>query len=346
MNDNYGHEGRLPASSPFPLSHPATPLQLTMKHIIIAVTACLALGLISPFCFAQNGEKKVVFIAGKPSHAYGDHEHYAGSLILAEVVERSNSGVKCTVIRNGWPQDDSILDSADAIVIYSDGGKGHPSLPHLERLKKQIDRGAGFVCIHYAVEVPTDVGGPEFLQWLGGYFETNWSVNPHWDANFVKLPEHPITTGVKPFETRDEWYFHMRFPEGMKGVTPILTAVPPASTMSRPDGPHSGNPTVREAVAKGVPQHVAWATERPDGGRSFGFTGGHYHWNWGRTEPTRLVANAILWSAKAEIPPEGALVDNRSVKQLQANQDGKTPEQFNPEQIATTFKIPVQSTDK
>ena len=34
----------------------------------------------------------------------------------------------------------------------------------------------------------------------------------------------------------DEWYFHMRFRDGMKGVLPILSAVPPASTMSRPDG--------------------------------------------------------------------------------------------------------------
>ena len=239
---------------------------------------------------AAIAPKRIVFIAGKPSHAYGDHEHYAGSRILADVVQKTDPNAKCEVIRNGWPQDDSVLDTVDTIVIYSDGGKGHPSLAHLDRLKKQMDRGAGLVCIHYAVEVPTDHGGPEFLSWLGGYFETDWSVNPHWDAKFDNLPKHPITSGVKPFTTRDEWYFHMRFPEGMKGVTPILSAVPPASTMDRPDGAHSGNPTVRKEVARGDLQHVAWATERPDGGRSFGFTGGHFHWNWGRTEPTKLVA--------------------------------------------------------
>ncbi|TXH01385.1 MAG: hypothetical protein E6R05_05725, partial [Candidatus Moraniibacteriota bacterium] len=71
----------------------------------------------------------------------------------------------------------------------------------------------------------------------------------------------------------------MRFPEGMKNVIPILTAVAPASTMQRADGPHSGNPHVRKEVAAGIPQHTAWAFERPDGGRSFGFTGGHFHWN-------------------------------------------------------------------
>ena len=288
---------------------------------------------------ADNVTKRIVFIAGKPSHAYGDHEHYAGSRILADVIQKTDANAKCEVIRNGWPQDDTLLDSADTIVIYSDGGGGHPALAHMDRLKKQMDRGAGLVCIHYAVEVPKDRGGPEFLAWLGGYFETDWSVNPHWDAKFDILPKHPITSGVKPFQTRDEWYFHMRFPEGMKGVTPILSAVPPASTMDRPDGAHSGNPTVRKEVARGELQHVAWATERPNGGRSFGFTGGHYHWNWGRTEPTKLVANAILWSAHMPVPESGASVEPKTLKQLQENQDDPIKSDFKPQEIIKTFQL-------
>ncbi|MCY2983580.1 MAG: NPCBM/NEW2 domain-containing protein [Planctomycetota bacterium] len=283
--------------------------------------------------------KRIVFIAGNPSHGYGDHEHFAGARILADVIQKTDPNAKCEVIRNGWPQDDSILDSADTIVIYSDGGGGHPALAHLDRLKKHMDRGAGFVCIHYAVEVPKDKGGPEFLSWLGGYFETDWSVNPHWDGKFDNLPKHPITSGVKPFQTRDEWYFHMRFPDGMKGVTPILSAVPPASTMDRPDGAHSGNPAVRKEVARGDLQHVAWATDRPNGGRSFGFTGGHFHWNWGRTEPTKLVANAILWTAHMPVPEAGATVEPKTVKQLQENQDDPVKPDFDLEKTAKTFQL-------
>jgi hypothetical protein len=193
--------------------------------------------------------KKIVFIAGGRSHDFGSHEHYAGCRILADTVKKTVPEAEVEILRNGWPADDSALDTADAVVIYSDGGGGHPSLPHLARIDKQTARGAGLVCIHYAVEVPKDRGGPEFLKWLGGYFETNWSVNPHWTAKFDKLPEHPITRGVKPFETRDEWYFHMRFRENLQGVTPILSAIAPESTMDRPDGAHSGNPDVRRAVA-------------------------------------------------------------------------------------------------
>lgn len=303
--------------------------------------ACIFVLIGTDSAIAQNN-KNIVFIAGGRSHDFGSHEHYAGCRILADTVQKTDAKAKCTVIQNGWPKDDSLLDTADCIVIYSDGGRGHPSLPHLDRLKKQMDRGAGLVCIHYAVEVPKDRGGPEFLDWLGGYFETDWSVNPHWDANFVALPKHPITSGVRPFQTRDEWYFHMRFPEGMKGVTPILSAVPPASTMDRPDGPHSGNPAVRKEVARGDAQHVAWATERANGGRSFGFTGGHFHWNWGRVEPTRLVANAILWTAKLAVPEGGAVVEQRNVEQLKENQDEPVPtdpKKFDPAKITETFKL-------
>src|SRR4029453_16549407 len=130
-------------------------------------------------------------------------------------------GVKPVVHLNGWPKDESIFDGAAAILIYADGGGGHPAIQRdpLQKLGKLMDQGVGLACVHYAVEVPKDKGGPEFLKWIGGYFETYYSVNPHWDADFQQLPGHPITRGVNPFKIRDEWYYHMRFAEGMKGVT-------------------------------------------------------------------------------------------------------------------------------
>ena len=73
--------------------------------------------------------------------------------------------------------------------------------------------------------------------------------------------------------------------------------------MSRGDGPHSGNPAVRKMVARGEPQILGWAYQRPDGGRGFGFTGGHFHDNWS-TEPfRRLVINAIAWTAEGHATP-------------------------------------------
>lgn len=254
----------------------------------------------------QAADKRIVMIAGKPSHGPGEHEHRAGLLLFQKCLA-GFPGITVEVYSNGWPADDSVLKGAAAVVIYSDGGAGHPALQsdHLQQLGALMKQGVGFACIHYAVEPTIEKGQPEFLDWLGGCFEINRSVNPVWVANFTSLPEHPITRGVKPFQQNDEWYFNMRFRDGMTGVTPILAPVPPPSTMSRADGPHEGNPGVRAAVQRGEPQTVAWATERADGGRGFGFTGGHYHRNWGDDNKRKLVLNAILWVAKVEVPPDG-----------------------------------------
>jgi type 1 glutamine amidotransferase len=147
-------------------------------------------------------------------------------------------------------------------------------------------------------------------------------VNPHWEANFKSLPQHPITRGVKPFKITDEWYYHMRFRKGMRGVIPILTDLPPEKTLSREDGPHSGNPAVREAIKRGEPQHLMWAAERADGGRGFGFTGGHFHKNWRDDNFRKIVLNAIIWSTKAEVPANG--VESRvTAEDVQQNLDKK-----------------------
>ena len=273
------------------------------RHLLLA----LVCGVLTTPTLAADGKKKVVFIAGNPSHAYGAHEHKAGCDLLARSLKTAAPDVQVEVVHNGWPKDEKALDGASAIVMYCDGGGGHMVLAHKKEVDALARQGVGIVCLHYAVEVPKENGGPEFLDWIGGYFEANYSVNPTWTPKFDRFPEHPIMRGVKPFEIEDEWYYHMRFRPEMQGITPILTALPPANTLSRPDGPHSGNPDVRrDVLEKKEPQHVAWASENAGGGRGFGFTGGHFHWNWGEPNFRKLVLNAILWTAKVEVPKDGA----------------------------------------
>ncbi len=286
--------------------------------------------------------KKIAFIAGKMSHGYGAHEHYAGCALLARHLEQAVPNVECTVFKHAWPDDPSALDGFDCIVIYADGGAGHPAIPHLDQLERLAARGVGLVCLHYAVEVPKGEVGDRFLPLLGGYFETHWSVNPHWVAKFEAFPDHPISRGVRPFHLQDEWYFHMRFPAEMLGVTPILSAVPPPETMSRPDGPHSGNPHARAAVEKKIPQHVAWATERAGGGRSFGFTGGHDHWNWGHSEFRKIVLNAILWCAGGEVPADGIGSGPIGLDELKQNQDFPVPENYDFEKAKQRITEPAR----
>ena len=150
-------------------------------------------------------------------------------MLLAKDLNENMPQVLCEVYKHEWPTDEHAFDNASAIVIFCDGGGGHIALKgdHLKQLAPLMDKGVGLGCIHYAVEVPADHGGPEFLKWIGGYFESNWSINPTWDASFSKFPQHPAANGVHAFSTRDEWYYHMRFREDMKGITPLLTAIPP-----------------------------------------------------------------------------------------------------------------------
>jgi type 1 glutamine amidotransferase len=252
---------------------------------------------------SRADDKRIVMIAGKPSHGPGEHEFRAGLLLFQKCLA-GYPGIQVEVYSNGWVPNSDLLKGAAAIIIYSDGGAGHPALQgdHLQVLGALMKQGVGLACLHYAVEPTMEKGEHELLDWLGGCFEINYSVNPVWEANFTSLPDHPITRGVNPFNLKDEWYFNMRFREGTEK---ILASVPSSSTTNRPDGPHEDNPTVRALVAQGVPQTVAWATERPDGGRGFGFTGGHYHRNWGNDNVRKLVLNGILWVAKVEIPSNG-----------------------------------------
>ena len=270
---------------------------------------------------ASAADKKIVLVAGKPSHGPGEHEHNAGVQLIHRCLQ-GVPGVVSTFYLNGWPEDPKAFDGADTILFFADGGGGHPAVQgdHLKILGEIMKRGVGFACIHYAVEVPKDRGGKEFLEWMGGYFETYWSVNPHWDGEFKEFPKHPITRGAKQFKIRDEWYYHMRSQENMKGVTPILTAVPPEATRDRPDSTHGGNPEVR--ARKGMPEHVAWAYERPDGGRGFGFTGAHFHKNWADESFRKIVLNALLWTAKAEVPANGVEC-SVTAEDLQKNLDSK-----------------------
>ncbi len=248
---------------------------------------------------------KIVLVAGRPSHGPGDHEFNAGIKLLAKCLKECN-GIEPVVVTGGWPADESIFKGAKSLVFFMDGGGGHPMIQsnHLETLQGLMDQGVGLVCMHYAVEVPKGKPGDKFLDWIGGYYETGYSTNPHWVADVKSLPEHPITRGVKPFHIKDEWYFNIRLRPEMKGVTPIVVASPDDNTRqgvsASPRGPYA-----HILEAKGRPEVLAWAVERQDGGRGFGFTGAHAHKNWGNENFRTLVLNAILWSAKLDVPSNG-----------------------------------------
>lgn len=261
---------------------------------------------------AASNITKVVFIAAAEPHGdRGNHEFVAGSILLARQLNSAYSNVQVNIYSNkNWPAD---LSDADAVVVALNHGGRAARDPHIGAA---VRRGVGFMAIHFGLEVNQGEEGERYLQWLGGYFETYWSVNPWWTPQFKEFPAHPIARGVKPFSVRDEWYYHMRFVQDMRGVTPILSDVPPLSTVNQAASPRGGNPTVYEAVSKKQPQHMAWAYERLDGGRGFGFTGLHLHSNLKNDSYRTVLLNGVAWVARLNIPPGGVPSKTPSAEEL------------------------------
>ena len=133
-----------------------------------------------------------------------------------------------------------------------------------------MDRGCGLVAIHWTVFVPGMHGGEEFLEWIGGYFDyesgpapRNWYLedsNRRDDlpAGHARASDLPRAGAVRSCAKSTTTTF--AFGPNDPRLVPILTTPIPG---------------------EGDEQVVAWAVERKDGGRGFGFTGGHFFDNWG-----------------------------------------------------------------
>lgn len=281
-------------------------------------------------------DAKLVIVAGKPSHPPRMHEFNAGTQLLAKCLENV-PGVKVKVVPNGWPKNEKVFDDADAVVFYMDGGRRHEVVQEGDRRMKLVDgwtkKGVGIGCMHFGVEVVADQAGEQFKRWIGGHYEHMHSCNPIWEPHFASFPDHPITRGVKPFSIKDEWYFNMRFVANVAGnkvktvnemkFTPVLVATPPDAVR---DGPYvyPKGPYPHIQAAKGRAEAMMWVVERPDGGRGFGFTGGHFHDNWGNDQFRKVVLNGMLWLAKCEVP-KGGVASSITKDELDANLDPKRP---------------------
>ncbi len=311
---------------PYPFLPPmnARLLRLLASPPGIAAMAALALA----FALGQSScgdralaaaeKTKIVLVAGKRSHPSGQHEFNAGAILLARALnEQSGLPVEATVVHDGWPEDESVFDGAKAIVIYADGNAGHPANGHEAKLESMLAEGVGLMCMHYAVEVPAGEQGERFKRWIGGHYESGYSTNPHWTARAEVKEGHPIGRGVPGLGANDEWYYNMRFADP-KTAEDIVVGVPTRANINRyihwtPDG----------EKGLGRRQTLLWAVERPDGGRGVGFTGGHWHRNWAIDDFRRLVLNAILWTARAEVPEGGVVSAAVTEAQLNENLDPK-----------------------
>ena len=311
------------------------PSMTRCEFLSLLVAGGTAHNVLRPPAATAAKPRKLVLIAGSPSHPPGMHEFRAGTLLLEKRLAQVPT---LSVERHdgGWVEDEATLDDADAVVIYSDGGRKHPLADkrRLAIMERQVRRGVGLGCMHYGVEVLRDDAGEEFKRWLGGYYEHQWSCNPIWTPSFESLLDHPVSNGVRPFAVEDEWYFNMRFRDGFDVssrrvvggavFTPILVAKPSDEIR---DGPYvyPKGPYPHIQANKGRNETMLWTLQRPDGGRGFGFTGGHFHRNWQNDEYRKVVMNAICWLSGVTVPALGVGSSSVTDAELERNLDPKPP---------------------
>jgi hypothetical protein len=188
-----------------------------------------------------------------------------------------------------WKEGPELLETADGVVLYlSEGARWIAEDARRQAaFRKLAARGGGLVGLHWAIGTKDAKPIDGFLQLLGGchggperkYSLAETEVHPA-DAT------HPITFGLKPFRVEDEFYYRLKFVKPEGSIRPVL-----------------------RALLDGHEETVAWSWARPVGGRSFGFTGLHFHKNWSLEAYRRLVSQAVLWTLKMPIPKEGLPVD-------------------------------------
>jgi len=257
---------------------------------------------------AKKQTKKIVFLWSRAE----DHPNKAGCELFKYCIENSPNvkGVKCEIYEN-WPEKSSVLNDAATIVIYSQGaGYGgyfnpetrgeeplHPVLTpeRLKYLDKLMKKGVGMVCVHYSLIADQLAEGAKLAEWIGGYFnfQGHGSVHAMRKEPQVCMPVtsyHPISNGWKEFTLPENELYHNFCFSGNNCPVPILTT-------------HF----ISLGYYNSKRQVIAWALEREDGGRGFGFGGGHFYRGWMNEDCRKMILNAILWTAKIEVPQEGVL---------------------------------------
>ncbi|MGB0372742.1 MAG: ThuA domain-containing protein [Opitutales bacterium] len=278
--------------------------------------------VLSTACYSED-KTKIVFLHGGKSHKPGDHEFTAGAILLSRALNEQSGLPVEVVTHKNWPDDESILEGAAAVIFYNDATKIVEQ--GWEKVDALADKGVGLMFIHYAVHPNKDKGLEYFAPWIGGFMETGYSVNPHWVADLYGKPDHPVSNGVTyPVRTLDEYYYLMRFPKDLPGERHDLIIATPCKECF-----HRTNNLWTEAGEKavGTEQTLMWGYERPNGGRGVGFTGGHYHRNWAVDDFRKNVLNAIVWVAGMEVPEQGVQSLQISEATLNENLDGvpRTP---------------------
>jgi type 1 glutamine amidotransferase len=251
------------------------------RKLLFTVAAWL---LASTALVAAEKKVKVLLIGKDLDHPRNTHTYLSDCELLAKCLRQTN-GVEA-VVSNGWPKDPATVQGVTAIVLHTRlGGTVLFRGPQRRQVEEMMRQGVGLTAIHWGTGAETPEGGP-WLQAMGGWFNAEGDGFSRYLVQTSRLrqtdPGHPVCRGWSDFDLREEYYFDLCF---LPGARPLM-----------------------ETVIEGKNYPIGWVYERrhSQGGRSFGFVGGHFHDNFGIKAFRQAVVNGILWTAHVDVPENGA----------------------------------------
>lgn len=230
---------------------------------------------------ASAAEPKMLLLVGQgpDNHPRGTHEYTAGVERLAKLLEpHKDLKIRITIGDEPWTEGPELVAKADGVVIFvSEGARWLQASPRrYEAFERLAARGGGLVTLHWAMGTRFQEPIEPYLKLFGGCHGGADRKYQVVDTQLhVANREHPIAAGLDDFPVHDEFYYRLKFVKAAPPVVPVL-----------------------EATIDGQAETVAWSWQRPDGGRSFGFSGLHFHENWQLPEYRRLLTQAVLWTLK------------------------------------------------
>lgn len=246
----------------------------------------LVAGLLSSQAVAEDAPKKLLLLAqGPDGHPAGTHEYVAGQQVLRKCLA-GVKGLETSIVRadGDWPDGPQHLAKADGAVLFvSEGAKWLNADPARRAAFAELaKRGGGLSVIHWGMGTKDAAHIEPFVSLFGACHGGPDRKYKFLDTQVkIAAPDHPAMKGLKDFTIKEEFYYQLKQLPDAKGFTPLLTA-----------------------TIDGADPMVSWAWQRPDGGRSFGYSGCHFHENWSRPEYQRFLSQAVLWTLNITPPTD------------------------------------------
>jgi len=261
-----------------------------------AIAALLGLVLAITVSAADSPKRLLIVGQGSDGHPPTTHEFMACARVTDELL-KPYKDIQATVVKadEPWPDGPKLIDQADGIVMWVTQGAQwmQTDAQRYSALKRLAARRGAIVALHWSV-------GAKDAKYIQGQLDLLGATRGGPQRKYLVLPtelkrvvpDHPIFRGIGDIKVYDEIYYAL---DRLPGIQPLFTA-----------------------RIEGKDEMAAWSWERPDGGRSFGFVGLHFHANWQLPQYRRFVVQGIRWSLGLPIPTTGVKIDIDS-KQLELN---------------------------